>query len=35
VFGTYTSAAVFAFQIDQGLVGDGEVGSQTAAVLGI
>ena len=35
LFGTYTSAAVFAFQIDQGLVGDGEVGSQTAAALGI
>ena len=35
LLGTYTSAAVFAFQIDQGLVGDGEVGPQTAAALGI
>jgi putative peptidoglycan binding protein len=34
-FGTHTSAAVIAFQIDQGLVADGEVGTQTAAALGI
>jgi hypothetical protein len=34
-FGTHTSAAVIAFQIDQGLAADGEVGTQTAAALGI
>lgn len=35
VFGPRTFAAVLAFQRDQGLVTDGEVGPQTAAALGI
>jgi N-acetylmuramoyl-L-alanine amidase len=34
-FGTHTSAAVVAFQIDQGLTPDGEVGLETATKLGV
>ena len=34
-FGPHTNAAVIAFQLSKGLVGDGEVGPQTAAALGI
>jgi hypothetical protein len=34
-FGPHTHAAVVAFQIDQDLLPDGEVGPQTAAALGI
>jgi N-acetylmuramoyl-L-alanine amidase len=35
VFGTHTSAAVIAFQIDQGMLKDGEVGPATLKALGI
>lgn len=35
IFGPHTHAAVVAFQASHGLVTDGEVGPQTAAVLGI
>jgi peptidoglycan hydrolase-like protein with peptidoglycan-binding domain len=34
-FGPHTNAAVVAFQLFQGLVPDGEVGSQTAKKLGV
>ena len=35
VFGPHTQAAVVAFQVSTGLVGDGEVGAQTAAALNL
>lgn len=35
VYGPHTMAAVTAFQIDNGLVPDGEVGPKTAAALGV
>ncbi|MGB8259523.1 MAG: peptidoglycan-binding domain-containing protein [Terracidiphilus sp.] len=35
VFGPHTQAAVVAFQLSNGLTPDGEVGTQTAAALGI
>lgn len=34
-FGTHTHAAVVAFQISKGLLPDGEVGPETAAILGV